>query len=198
MSDDTTYGEPVLDRGPTVTPEGQAAARDKFGGINWGASFFGWLVAVGIAILLTGIAGAIAAGVGTTQEITQSQAERQAGTIGVVAALVLLAVLVIGYYTGGYVAGRMSRFDGARQGFGVWLIGLLVTIVAATLGAVFGRQYNVLDRVDLPRVPFSTQQLGWGSLVTGVIVLVATLLVALLGGAVGRRYHNRVDRVVHD
>jgi len=198
MSDDTTYGEPVLDRGPTVTPEGQAAARDKFGGINWGASFFGWLVAVALAVLLTSIAGAIAAGVGATTQITQSEAERQAGTIGVVAALVLLAVLLIGYYTGGYVAGRMSRFDGARQGLGVWLIGLFVTIVAVVLGAVFGRQYNILDRVDLPRVPFSTDQLGWGTLVTGLVVLVGTLLVAMLGGGVGHRYHNRVDRVVHD
>jgi len=198
MSDDTTYGEPVLDRGPTVTPEGQAAARDKFGGINWGAAFFGWLVAVALAVLLTSIAGAIAAGVGATTQITQSEAERQAGTIGVVAALVLLAVLLIGYYTGGYVAGRMSRFDGARQGLGVWLIGLFVTIVAVVLGAVFGRQYNILDRVDLPRVPFSTDQLGWGTLVTGLVVLVGTLLVAMLGGGVGHRYHNRVDRVVHD
>jgi len=198
MSDDTTYGEPVLDRGPTVTPEGQAAARDKFGGINWGASFFGWLVAVALAVLLTSIAGAIAAGVGATTQITQSEAERQAGTIGVVAALVLLAVLLIGYYTGGYVAGRMSRFDGARQGLGVWLIGLFVTIVAVVLGAVFGRQYNILDRVDLPRVPFSTDQLGWGTLVTGLVVLFGTLLVAMLGGSVGHRYHHRVDRVVHD
>lgn len=195
---DTTYADPDLDRGPTVTPEGQAAAREKFGGINWGASFFGWLVAVALAVLLTSIAGAIAAGVGATTQITQSDAQRAAGTIGVVAAVVLLLVLLVGYYTGGYVAGRMSRFDGARQGLGVWFIGLLVTIVAVVLGGVFGRQYNILDRVDLPRVPFSTDQLGWGSLVTGVVVLFGTLLVAMLGGSVGHRYHHRVDRVVHD
>jgi amino acid transporter len=194
----TTYAEPALDRGPTVTPEGHAAAREKFGGVNWGASFFGWLVAVALAVLLTSIAGAIAAGVGASTEITQSDAEREAGTIGVVAAVVLLVVLLVGYYTGGYVAGRMSRFDGARQGFGVWAVGLLVTIVAVVLGAVFGRQYNILDRVDLPRVPFSTDQLGWETLVTGLVVLFGTLLVAMLGGAVGHRYHNRVDRVVHD
>ena len=181
-----------------MTPEGQAAAREKFGGVNWGASFFGWLVAVALAVLLTSIAGAVAAGVGATTEITQSDAERAAGTIGVVAAVVLLLVLLVGYYTGGYVAGRMSRFDGARQGFGVWAIGLLVTVVAVVLGAVFGRQYNILDRVDLPRVPFSTDQLGWGTLVTGLVVLFGTLLVAMLGGSVGHRYHHRVDRVVHD
>ena len=195
---ETTYADPELDRGPTVTPEGQAVAREKFGGVNWGASFFGWLVAVALAVLLTSIAGAVAAGVGATTEITQSDAERAAGTIGVVAAVVLLLVLLVGYYTGGYVAGRMSRFDGARQGLGVWAIGLLVTVVAVVLGAVFGRQYNSLDRVDLPRVPFSTDQLGWGTLVTGLVVLFGTLLVAMLGGSVGHRYHHRVDRVVHD
>jgi len=195
---ETTYADPELDRGPTVTPEGQAVAREKFGGVNWGASFFGWLVAVALAVLLTSIAGAVAAGVGATTEITQSDAERAAGTIGVVAAVVLLLVLLVGYYTGGYVAGRMSRFDGARQGLGVWAIGLLVTVVAVVLGAVFGRQYNILDRVDLPRVPFSTDQLGWGTLVTGLVVLFGTLLVAMLGGSVGHRYHHRVDRVVHD
>lgn len=194
----TVYADPELDRGPTVTPEGQAAAREKFGGVNWGSAFFGWLVAVALAVLLTSIAGAVAAGVGATTEITQSDAERAAGTIGVVAAIVLLVVLLIGYYTGGYVAGRMSRFDGARQGFGVWAIGLVVTVVAVVLGGVFGRQYNILDRVDLPRAPFSTDQLGWGSLVTGLVVLFGTLLVAMLGGSVGHRYHHKVDRVVHD
>ena len=48
------------------------------------------------------------------------------------------------------------------------------------------------------RVPFSTDQLGWGTLVTGLVVLFGTLLVAMLGGAVGHLYQNRVDRVLHD
>src|SRR3954463_14958915 len=33
-------------------------ARDKFGGMNLGAGFFGWLVAMGMTILLFGIIGA--------------------------------------------------------------------------------------------------------------------------------------------
>ena len=123
--------------------------------MNIGASFFGWIVAIGIAVLLTSIVGAVGAAVGFSGNLSQSEAERQAGTIGIAAAIVLLLVLMIGYYAGGYVAGRMSRFDGGRQGFMVWLIGLLVTIVAIVLGAVFGSQYNILDRVSLPRVPVS-------------------------------------------
>jgi hypothetical protein len=148
--------------------------------------------------LLTGILAVIATALDYSGNVTQSDVQRAAGSVTLVIALVLLAVLLVAYYAGGYVAGRMSRFDGARQGFGVWAIGLVVTVVAVVLGGVFGRQYNILDRVDLPRVPFSTDQLGWGTLVTGLVVLFGTLLVAMLGGSVGHRYHHRVDRVVHD
>ena len=49
-------------------------------------------------------------------DVTQNDAERAANTVSLVAAIVLVAVLALAYYTGGYVAGRMSRFDGARQG----------------------------------------------------------------------------------
>jgi len=104
---------------------------------------------------------------------------------------------MFGYYAGGYVAGRMSRFDGARQGAAVWFIGLIVTVVALGAGALFGSQYNVLDRVDLPRIPISTEELGWGGLVTGVAVVLLTLAASALGGVAGHHYHHRVDRVLH-
>ena len=178
----------------TRQPAPAGEARDKFGGVNIGASFFGWIVAIGIAFLLTGIVGAIGTAVGYSGNLSQSAAERQAGTIGIVSAIVLLVVLMIAYYAGGYVAGRMSRFDGGRQGFVVWLIGLLVTIAAAVLGTVFGSQYNILDRVSLPRLPVSLDQIGWGALITAVAVIVLTLLAAVMGGTVGHRYHDRVDR----
>jgi hypothetical protein len=173
---------------------GDQDARAKFGGVNLGASFFGWIVAVGIAVILTSIIGAVGAAVGFSGDLSQSAAQRQAGTIGIAAAVVLLLVLMIGYYAGGYVAGRMSRFDGGRQGLVVWVIGLLVTLVAIGLGALFGSQYNILDRVTLPRIPIALDQLGWGALVTGVAVVVLTLLAAVVGGKVGHRYHDRVDR----
>ena len=41
--------------------------RDEFGGFNWGAAFFGWLVAVGIATLLTAALSAAGAATGLTQ-----------------------------------------------------------------------------------------------------------------------------------
>jgi hypothetical protein len=189
----------LLQNGSTHAGEQRAGdddARDRFGGLNLGAAFFGWLVAVAISLLLTSIVGAVVAA-GSSTQVTQSQTQRQAGTIGLVSAIVLVVVLMLGYYTGGYVAGRMSRFDGGRQGMGVWLIGLLVTVFAIILGAVFGSAYNILDRVDLPRIPVSTSTLGWGTVITAVAVVLLTLLAAITGGKVGHRYHDRVDRTLH-
>jgi amino acid transporter len=203
-SDDRTVGRdstvPAQSHETHRAPEshrGHHEARERFGGTNWGAAFFGWLVAIAITILLVSIVGAVATAVGASQEITQSEAERQAGTIGIAAGIVLIVVLAIAYYTGGYVAGRMSRFDGGKQGLATWIIGLVVTLVAIGVGAIFGNEYNVLDRVDLPRLPISTDELSWGGVITAAAVLVVSLLAAMLGGKVGHRYHDKVDRVAH-
>jgi hypothetical protein len=47
---------------------------------------------------------------------------------------VLLVLLLISYFAGGYVAGRMARFDGAKQGIAVWLWALIVAVIVAILG----------------------------------------------------------------
>jgi hypothetical protein len=190
---DAAYDEGFADGRDTSAA--QEVRRERFGGLNSGAAFFGWLVAVAVSVLLTGIIGAVAAAIGNRTNITQSQAEHQAGTIGLVAAVVLLVVLMIGYYCGGYVAGRMSRFSGSRQGLGVWITGLIVTIAMIVLGAIFGQQYDIFNRVNLPRLPISSDALSTGGVVAALVVLVGTLLAALAGGSVGTHYHRRVDRV---
>jgi hypothetical protein len=173
----------------------EALRRDEFGGFNLGADFFGWLVAVALTVLVASIVGAIAAAVGSNLHVTQTDAQRQAGTVGIVTAAVLLVILMLAYYSGGYVAGRMSRFDGGRQGFGVWLIGVVVTLVAVGVGIAFGAQYNILQRVDLPSMPIPSNEATWGGIIALAAILLGTLLAAFVGGKVGQRYHTRVDRV---
>ena len=175
----------------------EVAARDEYGGINWGSAFFGWLVAMAMAILLSSIVGAIAAAVGTASDLSQTQAQREAGAIGIGAAVAIAVVLVAAYFAGGYVAGRMSRFDGGKQGMAVWLIGIVVTLLAVALGALFGSQYNILDRVQLPRIPVPTDAATWAGVITAVVLVLGTLLGAVLGGKVGHRYHDKVDRAAH-
>ena len=170
------------------------AARDEFGGINWGAAFFGWLVAIGLAALLTALVSAAGAAIGLTKVTDPSKASGSTGVVGIVGAVILLVVLFLAYYCGGYVAGRMSRFDGGRQGLAVWLFGILITILLAVAGAVLGSQYNVLAQLKLPRIPVDEGSLAVGGLIALAAWVVATLLGAILGGRLGERYHRKVDR----
>ena len=170
----------------------RARQREEFGGINWGAAFFGWLVAVGLGALLVGLLAAAGATVGLTA--LEPATAGDATEIGLGGAIALLVALAVAYFAGGYVAGRMSRFDGARQGFGTWLLALVVTIVLAVVGAVLGSEYNVLERLELPALPVGDSELATGGALALAIVVVGTLIAAVAGGKAGERYHRKVDR----
>jgi hypothetical protein len=172
----------------------RARQRDEYGGINWGAAFFGWLVAVGLGAILIGLVAGAGAAVGLTQ-FSASDAKGNAGAIGLGGAIAALIVLMIAYYAGGYVAGRMSRFDGARQGAGAWIVGIVVTIVLGVLAAIFGSKYNVLGQLNLPRIPLSGETLTTGGIIALLAILAGTLIAAMAGGKIGERYHRRIDRV---
>jgi hypothetical protein len=171
----------------------QARQREQFGGVNWGAAFFGWLVAIGLGALLVGLLAAMGAAVGLT-ELSESEAAGNAAELGIGGAVGLLAALAIAYFCGGYVAGRMSRFDGARQGIGAWLIGLIVTVILAIAAALLGAEYNLLERLELPALPVGDSELASGGAIALAVVVLGTLAAAVAGGKTGEHYHRRVDR----
>jgi hypothetical protein len=198
---DNGGGTVVRDRPVAGAPTTRETVRDvrarqhaEYGGLNWGAAFFGWLVAVGMAAILLGLLSAAGTAFGLT-EVSDAEAEANAETIGLVGGILLVAVLAIAYYCGGYVSGRMSRFDGGRQGFGTWAIGVAVTLVLAVAGAIFGAEYNVLDALGLPNIPIDRGTLTVGAAVALVAVLVLSLLAAMGGGKAGERYHKKIDRL---
>jgi hypothetical protein len=170
----------------------RARQREEFGGVNWGSAFFGWLVAVGMAVLLTGLLAAAGAAIGLTENSADGE------TLSLAGAIALLVVAALAYYSGGYVAGRMSRFDGGRQGLGVWVFGLLVTIALAVVAVIAGSEYNVIEQANLPRLPVGDDTLTTGGLIATAAIVLGTLLAAMAGGKAGERYHRRVDRVVVD
>ena len=171
----------------------RARQREEYGGINWGAAFFGFLVAVGMAAILLGILSAAGAAFGLT-DISQSEANANADTIGLVGGLLLVAVVAISYYCAGYVSGRMSRFDGGRQGLGSWAIGLVVAIALGVAGWLFGPDWNVFDKLGLPNVPIDNGTLTTGGAIALAAVLILSLLAAMGGGKAGERYHRKIDR----
>jgi hypothetical protein len=192
----THAAEPVGDgreHGP-VAATTTAEQREEFGGTHWGAALFGWLSGVGLAVILLGIAGAVAAGVGDRVDFTQDDFERSGSELPLAAAITVVAILAVAYFCAGYVAGRMSRFHGVRQGFAVWIVGLIIIAAATAVGWIFGDKYDVLQRVDLPEIPVPNDDLTAGAIVTGVAALVGTLLAAMIGGKAGTHFHRRIDR----
>ena len=194
---DRSRGAVATRERPNGYHEVHARQREEYGGLNWGSAFFGWLVAIGVASLLTAILSAAGTAVGLTSTSPSQagdQASSNAGTVGIVGGIVLLVILGLAYYAGGYVAGRMSRFDGPRQGLGVWLIGLIVTVVLAVAGVLLGAKYNVLSQLNLPRIPVDEGSLTTGGLIALLAIVAVTLLAAMAGGKQGTHYHRKIDR----
>src|SRR3954449_9868711 len=147
---DATVVSPPVTAPPTTTqrvegsPATRGAARDavavqraRFGGIKWGAAFFGWLSANGLAVVLVALLSAAGVALGLANGVdTADEAVAQADTVGLGGGIAVLVVLFLAYLAGGYVAGRMSRFDGTRQGVAVWVIGLIVVLLLAVAGVI--------------------------------------------------------------
>ena len=191
---------PVAPTGQAARQQVVAAQKERFGGISWGSAFFGWLSANGMAVLLVALLSAGGLAFGLSDEVASVDAAADSATsgIGLGAGIALLVALFLAYLAGGYVAGRMARFDGGKQGLAVWVIGLVVVVLLAVAGLVFGAQYNVLARLDLPRIPIDEGTATTAGIIALVAVLLATLLGAVLGGLLGTRYHRKVDRVGFD
>ncbi|MCW2537318.1 MAG: conserved rane protein of unknown function [Modestobacter sp.] len=184
---------------PATRTEVVAAQKARYGGISWGSAFFGWLSANGVAVLLIALLSAAGVAFGLTSSLDSAgEAADQAATLGIGGGIALLVLLFLAYLAGGYVAGRMARFDGAKQGIAVWVIGLVVVLLLALAGLVFGAQYNVLSRLNLPRIPIDEGTATTAGIIALVAVLLVTLVAAVLGGLLGARYHRKVDRVGYE
>jgi hypothetical protein len=176
-----------------------AREKEAYGGIKFGAAFFGWLTATGTAVLLTAIAAAAGTAVGVANDTSVDEVADQAASdptsIGVVGAIVLAVVLFVAYYCGGYVAGRMARFNGAKQGLAVWLWAVVIAIVVAVVAVVAGDQYNVLGRLDsFPRIPVAEGDVTTGGIIALLVVAAVSLAGAVVGGLAGMRFHRKVDK----
>lgn len=185
--------------GGSTTPKGQrdelvAAEKDRFGGMKFGSAFFGWLTATGLAALLTALASAIGVAIATNTDPSRITGQTLQ-TVGIISMVVLAIILFIAYFAGGYVAGRMARFDGAKQGIAVWLWAVLIAIVLAIVAAVAGSQFNVLSSLNtFPRIPVNEGNFTTEGIITLLVAAVIALIAAILGGKAGMNFHRKVDQ----
>jgi hypothetical protein len=199
VDDTSSYAVAPTTSDPGAATRETVIAREKeqFGGIKIGSAFFGWLTATGMAVLLVGLLAAAGIAVGLANNANVSDAVNQASsqTVGVAGIIALLVILFLSYYCGGYVAGRMARFNGVRQGLMVWLWAIIVAVLVALLGLIAGQRFNILANVNsFPRIPVNEGQLSTTGVIAAVVVAAVTLAAAVLGGLAGMHYHRKVDR----
>ncbi|MFF0342445.1 hypothetical protein [Kribbella sp. NPDC004875] len=168
----------------------------SYRGFKFGAAFFGWLIAIAMSVLLMAAVSAAALGTAEILDYSTSDAKAQPGAAAITAAAVSIFMLTLAFYTGGYVAGRLARFDGGRQGFGVWMIALLVGAVAGGGSWFLDHQYGVISDLNRPDVALSNSTLALGGIAAAAALLLLTLLAAIIGGKAGRRYHDRIDQLL--
>ena len=171
--------------------------RDMYGGVDWLASFLGFVFTIVLASLFSAIVGIVIVPFGFSPEIS-------GGRLGasVLTGLAVLGVLIfLTYFFGGYVAGRLARFDGGRNGAMVLLWTFIVALILAVVAVVFSGFLpdGVASAIlALTRGTVSTVGDLAGAGVAGIVVVVAALLLALLGGffggRLGSRYHTEIDR----
>lgn len=183
-----------LDRRSVVTRE-----KEQFGGLKIGSAFFGWLAATGMAVILTALLAGAGTAVGVATNTDPGQAVDEAtgnvATVGVGGAVALAVIVFVSFYCGGYVAGRMARFNGAKQGLAVWLWTVVVSLLVAAVGAAIGSQYDVLGRLNaFPRIPVGEGSVTTAGIVSILVAAAVALAGAIVGGLAGMRFHRRVDK----
>jgi hypothetical protein len=172
--------------------------RDVYGGVDWLASFVGCVFAlVCMSVLLLLISGLVLGPLGFTLDLAGGQLDPT-----IITGLVIVGlVLFLSYFLGGYVAGRLVRFDGGRNGAATVAWGILLAVIFALFGFLLagllpGSVFELLRALQ------SGIQSTFGDLITlglvgaGIIVgaLLLVLLGGMLGGSFGNRYHTRIDR----
>jgi len=173
----------------------QRELSDRFGGFYWGADFIGFAVAILFTMVFLGIVGAIVGSVGyqlgqPLPKIGHAVSQTQQ-TLGIGALIGSLVAIFLAYLIGGYTAGRMARFSGARNGLGVVIWTVIVAIILGIAGAALGSNFDVASNLHLK---FDPQTATAAGVISGVITLLVMILGATLGGILGERYHRSIDR----
>lgn len=196
-TDPTMEGPAIRGRGRAMVElrrrEMRRRERQEFGNrIQWEAVFFGLLAGIGLAASLVGmvLGGLVAAGVTSFSQ----DASRLVDHMMTGGGAIPVAILALSYLCGGYVAARMARFDGWRQGLGIWLLSLLLALAVAVTAWISGGDIDPTKSISLPSNPIDEgplSQSGWAILAVAVVV---PLVFAILGGVLGERFHRAVDR----
>ncbi|MDP9070204.1 MAG: YrzE family protein [Actinomycetota bacterium] len=185
--DVTVKGEGIRVQG-TGEDVGVAEARSRFGGVDAPATLAGTAAAVGTVVVV----GGLVAGVGTIGFQLGLEGDDTLSLAGLVAGLVTLA---LGFWVGGWVAGRMARYDGGRNGLLTALWFVVLAALTSGLAAALGSSFDVFSDLRLPQW-FSRNALTPAAVASGLLAFAVMVAAGWLGGQVGERYHRSADALI--
>jgi hypothetical protein len=162
------------------------AADAGFGSLSIGSVLAGVLVAYGAFAVLVGIAAAIVDALNIDTDITTDYEQ-----LGIVGGLIVAGILLVSYLFGGYVAGRMARRAGVRNGLLVAVLGLAIAAAVAALVRHSDAE-TINSNLRSLGVPTTADEYGQAFTVAGIASLVAIFIGSLLGGSLGERWHGKL------
>lgn len=166
---------------------------DRYGGGDIPATIGGLLAALGTFLLLGGF---IAAGAGNiAYQVGVFDDEGNVGELSEAGSVAAIVVLFVSFFVGGWVAARMARIDGARNGLivALWMTVLVVAFGAAGIWA--GAEYNVFAQLELPDwiSHWDNADVTTTTALFASVAAIATYAGGYIGGAVGDVYNTRAN-----
>ena len=167
----------------------EVATEAGLGRVSFVSVLAGMLVGFGAFGVIAAVTGTVLNAVGVdTTELTGNDWRN----LGIGGAVVTGLVLLLSWFFGGYVAGRMSRRAGSLNGLMVFVLGILV---AAGIGAAVGTQADASQIQSNLRsfgVPTSGEEWTELGTIAGLACVAAMFLGAWLGGVAGERWHGKL------
>ena len=175
---------------PDATYRGRTIV-DARGGVSGGAVLTGVVVAFGAMFLLSALVGGVITAMGlTADDVTTSQVV----DAGLGAGILLVVAQLLAYLWGGYTAGRMGRGAGALNGGLVPLVAIAIAVAVGAVVASLGATANLNLPWSTSRLPLENDfMVDWG-LAISIGALVAMFLGGIVGGALGARWHTKLER----
>jgi len=183
-------GDVVVDR---RTRRAEAVAAARHGGADLAASLSGFFAGLGALAFASAL---VAAGANELDfQLNLVDVDGAMTDSSIVGAVIALAVVFLTFLFGGWVAGRMARFDGGKNGLGAGLWLLVLSAVFAVLGALVGPELNAFGPAGLPDwfSAIRPDVRSTAAIVSAVVFAAVVLLGGYLGGKLGERYNQRVD-----
>lgn len=169
---------------------------ERYGGGDFPATIGGLLAAIGTLVMLGGL---IAAGAGNiAYQLDTLDVDGNVVEFSLAGAVAAVIVLFASFFVGGWVAARMARFDGRKNGVIVALWMMVLVVLFGALGVWAGAQYNVFAQIDLPDwlSQWNNEDVALGAALAAAVGALSMFAGGYLGGAVGDAYNARVNAAI--